>query len=187
MRENDIRITGRTARPAGYAIGGKTGTAQTIDRDTGKRSLTEHVVSFMGFAPADDPQIAIYVVVDRANAASDDDAKYATGIVRNVLTEALPYLNIYMTEELSETEVRELQERQLAITNQYTQTPENEDLEDIQGQEPEPTTEPGYTARPAWMDFPIDPATGHRVDPDTNEHYDPDTGDAIGGSWGALE
>lgn len=187
MRENDSRITGRTARPAGYAIGGKTGTAQTFDRDTGKRSETEHVVSFIGFAPADDPQIAIYVVVDRANAADQADAKFATGIVRNVLTEALPYLNIYMTEELSETEVRELQERQLAITNQYTQTPENEDLEDIQGQEPEPTAEPGNTARPAWMDFPIDPATGHRVDPDTNEHYDPDTGDAIGGSWGALE
>ena len=185
MRQNDTRITGRTARPAGYAIGGKTGTAQTFDRDTGKRSLTEHVVSFMGYAPADDPQIAIYVVVDRANAAKDDDAKFATGIVRNVLTEALPYLNIYMTEELSESEKRELEERQLAITNQYTQTPEEDALEDIQGAEP--TTAPDNAARPAWMDFPIDPATGHRVDPNTNEHYDPNTGDAINGSWGALE
>lgn len=185
MRQNDIRITGRTARPAGYAIGGKTGTAQTFDRDTGKRSLTEHVVSFMGYAPADDPQIAIYVVVDRANAAKDDDAKFATGIVRNVLTEALPYLNIYMTEELSAEEQRELAERQLAITNQYTQTPEGDALEDIQGAEP--TAAPDNAARPAWMDFPIDPATGHRVDPNTNEHYDPNTGDAINGSWGALE
>lgn len=187
MRQNDTRITGRTARPAGYAIGGKTGTAQTFDRETGLRSKTEHVVSFMGYAPADDPQIAIYVVVDRANAPKQDEAKFATGIVRNVLTEVLPYLNIYMTEELSEAEVRELQERQLAITNQYTQRPEDEDLENIPGQNPEPTTAPAGAARPAWMDFPIDPATGHRVDPNTQEHYDPDTGDAINGSWGALD
>lgn len=187
MRPNDTRITGRTARPAGYAIGGKTGTAQTIDRDTGKRSDTEHVVSFIGFAPADDPQIAIYVVVDRANAPKQDDAKFATGIVRNVLTEVLPYLNIYMTEELSESERKELEERQLAITNQYTRMPEEDDLEDIQGRQPQPTAEPRQVSRPAWMDFPIDPATGHRVDPNTNEHYDPDTGDAISGSWHALE
>lgn len=187
MRQNDTRITGRTARPAGYAIGGKTGTAQTFDRETGLRSKTEHVVSFIGYAPADNPQIAIYVVVDRANAPKQDDAKFATGIVRNVLTEVLPYLNIYMTEELSEAEIRELQERQLAITNQYTQRPEDDDLQTIQGQNPEPTTAPAGTARPAWMDFPIDPATGHRVDPNTHEHYDPDTGDAINGSWGALD
>lgn len=187
MRPNDTRITGRTARPAGYAIGGKTGTAQTFDRDTGQRSKTEHVVSFIGYAPADDPQIAIYVVVDRANAAKQDDAKFATGIVRNVLTEVLPYLNIYMTEELSEAETRELEERQLAITNQYTQMPEEDDLEDIQGQEPQPTAAPDSAARPAWMDFPIDPATGHRVDPDTGGHYDPDTGDAIGGNWTPLD
>ncbi len=186
MRQNDIRITGRTARPAGYAIGGKTGTAQTFDRETGERSKTEHVVSFIGYAPADDPQIAIYVVVDRANAPSQAEAKFATGIVRNILTEVLPYLNIYMTEELSDAEIKELEERQLAITNQYTQTPENEDLEDLQGQEPEPTTAPS-AVRPAWMDFPIDPATGHRVDPNTNEHYDPNTGDAINGGWGALD
>lgn len=187
MRQNDTRITGRTARPAGYAIGGKTGTAQTFDRETGLRSKTEHVVSFIGYAPADDPQIAIYVVVDRANAPKQDDAKFATGIVRNVLTEVLPYLNIYMTEELSEAETRELQERQLAITNQYTQRPEDDDLQTIQGQNPEPTAAPAGTARPAWTDFPIDPATGHRVDPNTHEHYDPDTGDAINGSWGALD
>lgn len=51
--------TGKTARPAGYMIGGKTGTAETIDENTHKRSPDEYVVSFMGYAPADDPQIAI--------------------------------------------------------------------------------------------------------------------------------
>ncbi len=100
--------TGKTARPAGYRIGGKTGTAETIDPNTHQRSEDDYVVSFIGYAPADDPQIAIYVVVDRPNAEKQDDAKFATRIVRNVLTEILPYLNIFPTEELTEAEIAEL-------------------------------------------------------------------------------
>ncbi len=118
MRQNDNKITGRTARPAGYAIGGKTGTAETLPRDN-----DEYVVSFIGYAPADDPQIAIYVVVDRPNAQEQDDAKFATGIVRDVLTDVLPYLNIFMTEELSEKEQQELADRQKELTNMYAPTP----------------------------------------------------------------
>ena len=125
-------------------------------------------------------------MVDRANAEKQDQARFATGIVRNILTEVLPYLNIYMTEELSPEEVKELEERQLAITNQYTQTPEDEALDEMEGLGPQPTQTP-TADRPAWMDFPIDPATGHRVDPATGNHYDPDTGDAIGGDWVPLD
>ncbi len=106
--------TGKTARPAGYMIGGKTGTAETIPRDK-----TNYVVSFMGYAPADDPQIAIYVVVDRINHYPQDDAKYATRIVRKVLTEVLPYLGIYMTEELSDDEKAELEQLNLDNTLAY--------------------------------------------------------------------
>lgn len=122
--------TGKTARPAGYMIGGKTGTAETIDENTHKRSKDEYVVSFMGYAPADNPQIAIYVVVDRANAVRQDDAKFATGIVRNVLTEVLPYLQIFMTEELSEKEIKELEDLNIEITNLYAPKPEEPDGED---------------------------------------------------------
>lgn len=183
MPEGGSKRTGKTARPAGYAIGGKTGTAQTWNPVTHKRSTTEYVVSFIGFAPADDPQIAIYCVVDRPNAAAQDDAKFATGIVRNILTEVLPYLNIFMTEELSEDEIRELEERQIAITNQYTQTPEEEDLEnetELEGNGEEGQTEEGETAsEPAWMSFPIDPDTGYRVDPVTGAQLDPNTGEVV--------
>ena len=105
--------TGKTARPPGYRIGGKTGTAETIDPNTHRRSETEYVVSFITYAPADDPQIAIYVVVDRPNTAKQDNARFATGIVRNILMEALPYLNIFMTESLTEAEVAELEALQL--------------------------------------------------------------------------
>ena len=126
MAEGGSRRTGKTARPAGYAIGGKTGTAETLPRDN-----KQYVVSFMGYAPADDPQIAIYVVVDRPNAGKQDDATFATGIVRNVLTEVLPYLNIFMTEELDKDERTELQERQLPITTMYAPQLEEEQRQRI--------------------------------------------------------
>ncbi len=185
MPEGGDSRTGKTARPAGYAIGGKTGTAQTLPRGNG-----EYVVSFMGYAPADDPQIAIYVVVDRPNAAKQDDAKFATGIVRNVLTEVLPYLNIYMTEELTEEEVQELAERKLAITNMYAATPEAEDLEDTQKDGEQDAqdggTDPDQGQEPAWKSFPIDPVTGYRRDPSTGALVDPDTGDLVEEDFPAL-
>ena len=192
MEEGGDRRTGRTARPAGYAIGGKTGTAETIPRKNG-----EYVVSFMGYAPADDPQIAIYVVVDRVNASPQDDAKFATGIVRNVLTEVLPYLNIFMTEELSEKEIQELAEKQIEITNQYTQKPE--DVEDQNngdgtgdGQTGDDQTGSGdgtgdaqggdnTTPSEDWRNYPVDPATGYLVSPIDGGLIDPVTGADVGG------
>ncbi len=113
--------TRKTARPAGYSIGGKTGTAETVPRDK-----INYVVSFMGYAPADNPQIAIYVVVDRPNAVFQDDAKFATRIVRNILTEVLPYMNIYMTEELSDKEKEELDSLESTITSANTEEEESE-------------------------------------------------------------
>ncbi len=125
-----VNGTGKTARPAGYAIGGKTGTAETIPRDK-----INYVVSFMGYAPADNPQIAIYVVVDRPNTVFQDDAKFATRIVRNILTETLPYLNIYMTEELSESERAELEALNISIKKaNITEDTDEEEVEDT----PEP-------------------------------------------------
>ena len=177
MEEGGSRRTGKTARPAGYAIGGKTGTAQTQPRGNG-----EYVVSFIGYAPADDPQIAIYVVVDRPNVAKQDDAKLATTICRNVLTEVLPYLNIYMTEELSEKEIKELEELQIQIAGKQEDTIEEEAANAVQ----DDIQNPQDTAQPAWMSYPIDEATGHRVDPATGEHLDPETGDLINGSISAV-
>ena len=127
--------TGKTARPAGYMIGGKTGTAETIDPNTHKRSETEHVVSFIGYAPADDPQVAIYVVVDRPNSDKQGNARYATKIVRNILTEALPYLNIFMTEEVTEEEQQELDALQQSIIGQYAPSAPEGGQEDGEGAE----------------------------------------------------
>ncbi|MCM1027438.1 MAG: penicillin-binding transpeptidase domain-containing protein [Roseburia sp.] len=167
--------TGTTARPAGYMIGGKTGTAETIDQNTHKRSEVEHVVSFMGYAPADDPQIAIYVVVDRPNAEKQGNARFATGIVRNILTELLPYLNIFMTEPLSEEEVAELNALNLQITTEYRRAANSAGEEGA---------EPGEETTNDWRSFPVDPNTGYRVDPATGNSYDPQQGFLIDGALG---
>ncbi|MBD5501806.1 MAG: cell division protein FtsI, partial [Lachnospiraceae bacterium] len=184
--------TGKTARPAGYMIGGKTGTAETLPRKNG-----EYVVSFMGYAPADDPEIAIYVVVDRPNVPQQDDAKYATRIVKNILTEVLPYMGIFMTEELSETEEEELRALQIEImTPVTTQEEENPDTEEGEGEgeeggegdgeegEGEGDTQEPYTE--IWKTFPIDPETGYAVDPNTGDYVDPVTGAVIGVSYGDV-
>lgn len=167
--------TGKTARPAGYMIGGKTGTAQTYPRDG-----REFVVSFIGYAPADDPKIAIYVVVDRVNEASQDHATFAMQIVRNVLTEVLPYLNIFMTEELSTKELKELEEKKLENTLQYGQALNAPQEETAQPEHPQET-------EPVWKKFPVDRETGYLKDPTTGELLDPDTGDPVKGGYAALE
>lgn len=123
--------SGKSARPAGYRIGGKTGTAETLPR-TQKKWF---VVSFMGYAPADNPQIAIYVVVDRPNAAEQDSSRYATGIVKNILTEVLPYLGIPMTEELT-TEEREELHKMREHTYMLYDLPEEESEEGTEETEP---------------------------------------------------
>lgn len=173
--------TGKTARPAGYAIGGKTGTAQTLPRGNG-----EYVVSFIGFAPADDPQIAIYVVIDRPNIESQSTGtKYATGIARNVLTEVLPYMGIFMTEELTEKEAKELEEKRLEDTRKYTQTVSDGNAGDAISSGDGGN---GVTAAEApWKSFEKDPATGYLKDPQTGQLLDPETGEVVDGSYPAIE
>lgn len=104
--------TGQSAKVEGYTMGGKTGTAEKVDPETGTRNKTDYLVSFIGFAPLDDPQVAIYVVVDRPHAENQANSVYAQELAKNILTEVLPYLGLYPddgtddTGEASETGAR---------------------------------------------------------------------------------
>ena len=91
---NGNSATGKKARIAGYAMGGKTGTAQKIPRGNGN-----YLVSFIGYAPYDDPQLVCYVIVDEPNAAYQATSSFAQEIWKEIMQKALPYLNIYETEE----------------------------------------------------------------------------------------
>lgn len=93
--------TGKKSQVPGYRTGGKTGTAEKIDPETKTRATGKYLVSFIGAAPINDPQIVIYVVVDEPNVANQADSSYAQTLFRKVATEILPYLGLYPTEEVT--------------------------------------------------------------------------------------
>lgn len=83
---------GRNAYIEGYRVGGKTGTAQVyVD---GVVSTDTHIGSFIGFAPMDDPQIAVMVVVDSADVAVDYGSVTAAPFAKEILERSLNYLGI---------------------------------------------------------------------------------------------
>jgi len=102
--------TGASARPAGYTMGGKTGTAEKAGRDH-----INYLVSFVGFVPADNPKYLIYVVIDEPNVSDQARSGYATGLTRAIMTEALPYLGLYQTETLSEKEIAEMKDLDVTL------------------------------------------------------------------------
>ena len=170
--------TGKSARPAGYAIGGKTGTAEKVPRDH-----KHYVVSFIGFAPADDPQIAIYCVINEPNVADQAHATYATGIVKKILTEVLPYLHITRTEEMTIAEQEEIDNILGNIMQNDTTSGEGEEGENSEngGQEGGEGTggENGDTPSSSEGDGsdPTSSGPSYTVDPDTGELVNPDTGE----------
>ena len=83
--------TGRNAYIDGYRVGGKTGTAQKVVN--GAYSASEHIVSFIGFAPADDPKIIVYVAVDNPKGIQFGGL-IAAPIVKNILADALRYMGV---------------------------------------------------------------------------------------------
>lgn len=91
--------TGKYAKVPGYSMGGKTGTAQKLPRGQGN-----YLVSFIGFAPVDNPQLLVYVVVDEPNAEEEFHSTFAQGIAKGIFEETLPYLNIYPDEDIVVTE-----------------------------------------------------------------------------------
>lgn len=81
--------TGSSAAVEGYDIGGKTGTAEKHPRGQGN-----YLVSFIGYAPQEDPQVMIYVVIDEPNVAVQSDSKLATTLAADIMKEILPYLGV---------------------------------------------------------------------------------------------
>ena len=85
--------TGKSAQVEGYEIGAKTGTAEKLPRGNGK-----YLLSYIAFAPVDDPEVVVYAIVDEANTGSQSNGAYVKDLARNIMTEAFPYLNITRAE-----------------------------------------------------------------------------------------
>ena len=88
---------GKNAYISGYHVGGKTGTAQVyVD---GKVSTDMHIGSFLGFAPMDDPRVAVLVIVDRADLRPDYGSVTAAPFARDILYQSLVHMRIAKDEE----------------------------------------------------------------------------------------
>ena len=181
--------TGKSARPAGYRIGGKTGTAEKYPRGT-----ENYVISFMAFAPADDPQLVCYVVIDEPNVGYQAQSRYAAVLCKDILTEVLPYMGIFQTEELTEKEAEELAEKQQEFSKGSTGDSEEEVVGEIIVDADTADDGSNGTGAITFVDengneldeedltgrkIDIDPETGYAIDPTSGVLLDPQTGAPI--------
>ena len=92
----------------GYDVAGKTGTAEKLPRGNGK-----YLVSFIGYAPQENPQVMVYVVIDEPNSAVQANSGYATQLASQIMTDIFPYLGIEKkTDSASNTDTQTTQTAQ---------------------------------------------------------------------------
>lgn len=84
--------TGRNAYIDGYRVGGKTGTAQKVNN--GIYMQGNYIVSFIGFLPANDPKIVVYLAIDNPKGVTQYGGTVSAPIVKNIMEDAITSLNI---------------------------------------------------------------------------------------------
>ena len=94
--------TGHNAYIPGYRVGGKTGTAQKVSN--GVYLTGNYITSFIGFMPADDPKIVVYIAVDNAKGVTQYGGTIAAPIAKNILIDSIDILKIEKRENEIEKE-----------------------------------------------------------------------------------
>ena len=89
--------TGAAAQVAGYDIGGKTGTAEKYPRKD-----KNYLVSFAGFAPANNPEVFCYVIIDEPRVEDQAHSTYASSLFASIMAEVLPAMNIFPNTQTTE-------------------------------------------------------------------------------------
>ena len=84
--------TGRNAYIEGYSVGGKTGTAQKVNN--GIYMVGNYILSFIGFMPADNPEVIIYVAVDNPKGVTQYGGTVSAPIAKSILTDCISILGI---------------------------------------------------------------------------------------------
>ena len=124
--------TGASAAVEGYDIGGKTGTAEKYPRNSGK-----HLLSFIGYAPQDEPEVLIYVVIDEPNTESQEDSSLVLNLARSIMEEAFPYMNISTIDGqpvVAPEQPDEPEEDQQEVEPQVENETETESQEEVSGE-----------------------------------------------------
>lgn len=107
--------TGRNAFVDGYRVGGKTGTAQKVK--DGVYLKNNYIVSFIGFAPADDPEIVVYVAVDNPKGTVQFGGTVAAPIVGNIMEDSLRELGVKPRNDQIEKEYTWLDTKLVKVPN----------------------------------------------------------------------
>lgn len=121
--------TGASAAVEGYDIGGKTGTAEKYPRNSGK-----HLLSFIGYAPQDEPEVLIYVVIDEPNTESQEDSSLVLNLARSIMEEAFPYMNISTIDGQPVVAPEQPEEDQQEVEPQAENETETQSQEEVSGE-----------------------------------------------------
>lgn len=114
--ENVVSLgTGRPAYIDGYRVGGKTGTAQKVEN--GHYMVGNYIVSFIGFAPADNPEVVVYIAIDNAKGVTQYGGTVAAPIARQVLMDSITSLNIKKRKDGVEKNYNYLDRKYAVIPN----------------------------------------------------------------------
>ncbi|WP_339227603.1 stage V sporulation protein D [Oceanobacillus sp. FSL K6-2867] len=153
--------TGRPAYVDGYRVGGKTGTAQKVGPNGGYLE-NNYIVSFIGFAPADDPEIVVYVAVDNPKNTIQFGGVVAAPIVGTIIGDSLRAMGVAPRDDGLEKEYVWPEEPKVEVPDMIGQTKQelaeylldltietNGEGDYITDQSPKPGTklEPGSTVR----------------------------------------
>lgn len=121
--------TGLSAAVEGYDIGAKTGTAEKLPRNNGN-----HLLSYIGYAPQENPEVVVYVVIDEPNVENQSNSAYVLELAQKIMAQAFPYLNIttidgYVpdTKMLTELDIKEDEEEYAGYSENYEETYNNYD------------------------------------------------------------
>lgn len=107
--------TGRNAYIDGYRVGGKTGTAQKVNN--GIYMTGNYIVSFIGFLPANDPEVVIYLAIDNPKGITQYGGTVSAPIVKNIMEDAIVALNIKKQEGGTEKEYQWYDKKYYTVEN----------------------------------------------------------------------
>lgn len=113
--------SGRNAYVANYRVGGKTGTAQKVK--DGKYMVGNYITSFIGFFPADDPEVVVYIAIDNAKGVTQYGGTVAAPIARNVILSTIDALNIEPRENGMEKEWKYGDQKYATVPDVLGKTP----------------------------------------------------------------
>ena len=107
--------TGRNAFIDGYRVGGKTGTAQKVEN--GSYLVNNYILSFIGFLPADDPKVVVYVSVDNPKGVIQYGGTIAAPIARAIMQDSIEALNIEKSDKPNEKNYQVWEKKYIEVPN----------------------------------------------------------------------